>query len=64
MAPALIDRAAPMAPRFVEEAALSVLAHVMREQGPVREALVADRRRFEVLAAVVHRLPPAGGGGQ
>jgi len=51
-----------MAPRFFEEAALTVLAHVFRESGPIREALVYERRRFERLVQLIHRLPARGGG--
>ena len=61
MAPALGERATPMAPRFFEEAALTVLAHVFRESGPIREQLVGERRRFEGLVHVIHRLPERGG---
>ena len=63
MAPALGERATPMAPRFFEEAALTVLAHVFRESGPIREALVYERRRFERLVQLIHRLPARGGEG-
>ena len=51
-----------MAPRFFEEAALTVLAHVFRDSGPIREALVYERRRFERLVQLIHRLPARGGG--
>ncbi len=63
MAPALVERATPMAPRFFEEAALTVLAHVFRESGPIREQLLFERHRFERLVHVIHRLPGRGGGG-
>lgn len=52
----------PLAPRFFEEAALTVLAHVFRESGPVREQLVYEKRRFERLVQLIHRLPERGGG--
>ena len=61
MAPALGPREHQMAPRFFEEAALTVLAHVFRESGPLREALLYERRRFERLAHIIHRLPERGG---
>jgi len=63
MAPALGPREYQMAPRFFEEAALTVLAHVFRDAGPIREALVYERRRFERLVQLVHRLPARRGGG-
>ena len=63
MAPAIGRREYPLSSRFFEEAALTVLAHVFRDSGPIREALVADRRRFERLAYIVHRLPARGGEG-
>ena len=44
-------------------AALTVLAHVFRESGPIREQLVYERRRFERLVQLIHRLPERGGGG-
>ena len=62
MAPALGEREHQMAPRFFEEAALTVLAHVFRDAGPIREALVFERRRFERLVQLIHRLPARGGG--
>ena len=34
-----------------------MLAHVFRESGPIREALVYERRRFERLVQLIHRLP-------
>jgi hypothetical protein len=61
MAPALGERVTPLAPRFFEEAALTVLAHVFRDSGPIREALVFERRRFERLVQLIHRLPARGG---
>ena len=62
MAPAL-GRAAPAASRYLEEAALTVLAHVFRDAGLTREALVFERLRFERLVHLIHRLPARGGGG-
>lgn len=61
MAPALGERATPLPDRFFEEAALTVLAHVFRDAGPIREALVFERRRFERLVQLIHRLPARGG---
>ena len=63
MAPALGERATPPPDRFFEEAALTVLAHVFRDSGPIREALVFERRRFERLVQLIHRLPARGGDG-
>ena len=62
MAPALGERVTQMAPRLFEEAALTVLAHVFGESGPIREQLVFERRRFERLVQLIHRLPERGGG--
>jgi hypothetical protein len=62
MAPALGERATPLPDRFFEEAALTVLAHVFRDSGPIREALVFERRRFERLVQLIHRLPERGRG--
>jgi hypothetical protein len=62
MAPALGERATPLPDRFFEEAALTVLAHVFRDSGPIREALVFERRRFERLVQLIHRLPERAGG--
>jgi hypothetical protein len=61
IAPALGERATPMSPRILEEAALSVLAHIVGQSGPIREQLVGERRRFERLVHVIHRLPERGG---
>jgi len=63
MAPALGERSASLAPRFFEEAALTVIAHVFGDAGPIREALLYERRRFERLVQLIHRLPEGGGGG-
>jgi hypothetical protein len=60
MAPAL-GRVVPVAPRYLEEAALTVLAHVFRDAGLTREALVFERHRFERLVLLIHRLPTRGG---
>jgi len=62
MAPAL-GRVAPAAPRYLEEAALTVLAHVFRDAGLTREAIVFERHRFERLVQLIHRLPARGGDG-
>src|SRR6185437_5899143 len=57
MAPALGERVTPLPDRFFEEAALTVLAHVIRDAGPIREQLVYERRRPERLVQLIHRLP-------
>jgi hypothetical protein len=63
VAPFIGERASDLPPRYVEEAALTVLAAVFRQSGPIREQLVAERRRFERLTQHIHRLPerPRGG---
>lgn len=61
MAPALGLRATPMSPRFFEDAALTVLAHVLRDAGPIHEVLALERRRFDQLVYTIHRLPARGG---
>ena len=63
VAPCIGERATPLPDRFFEEAALTVIAHVFRDAGPIREALVYERRRFERLVQLIHRLPARGGGG-
>jgi hypothetical protein len=63
MAPAVGERATPLPDRFFEEAALTVLAHVFRDSGPIREALIFEGRRFERLVQLIHRLPARGGDG-
>ena len=61
MAPALGERATPTSPRILEEAAMAVLVHVVRESGPIREQLLFERRRFERLVHIIHCLPSRGG---
>jgi hypothetical protein len=61
MAPALGERVTPMSPRIIEVAAMTVLAHVVRESGPIREQLLFERRRFERLVHIIHCLPERGG---
>jgi hypothetical protein len=63
MAPALNGWGTPTTPRLVEEAALTVLAHVVGQSGPTREQLMVERQRFERLVYAIHRLPERGGGG-
>ena len=59
MAPAFGERAVPVSPRVLEEAALSVFAHVVAHSGPIREQLTSERRHFARLVDQVHRLPSA-----
>jgi hypothetical protein len=63
VAPFIGERVGSFPPRHVEEAAISVLAAVFQQSGPIREQLLFERRRFERLANLVHRLPERGGGG-
>ena len=62
IAPALGERARPLSTPILEEAALSVFAHIVGGERLTREGLVADQRRFERLVYLVHRLPEQGGG--
>jgi hypothetical protein len=55
------ERLTPMSPRILEEAAITVLAHVVRESGPIREQLLFEQRRFERLVHIIHCLPNRGG---
>ena len=48
--------------RYVEEAALTVLAAVYGHAGPLREQLTGERARFERLAGLVYRAPERRGG--
>jgi hypothetical protein len=63
MAPFIADRAAETPPRILEDAALTVLSVVFARSGPFREQLLLDRRRFDQLIGLVHRLPAASRGG-
>jgi len=40
---------------------MTVLVHVVRESGPIREQLLFERRRFERLVHIIHCLPERGG---
>ena len=57
VAPYLGQRAGTLPARYVEEAALTVLAAVYQQAGPLREQLQAERPRFERLITLVHRAP-------
>jgi hypothetical protein len=43
--------------RHVEDAAITVLAAVAGQSGPLREQLVSERPRFERLVHAVHHTP-------
>ena len=63
VAPFIGERAGTFAPRYVEDAAITVLAAVFQQSGPIREQLLFERRRFERLRNLVHRCPEWRGGG-
>ena len=63
IAPFVGERAGTFPPRHVEEAAVTVLAAVFQQSGPIREQLLFERRRFERLANLVYRCPERRGGG-
>ncbi|MHB8958338.1 MAG: hypothetical protein ACYDAN_01770 [Candidatus Limnocylindrales bacterium] len=59
-----LARAGTHPSRYVEEAALTVLAAVYQRSGPLREQLLAERPRFERLASLVYRAPERREGGR
>ena len=63
VAPFIGERVGTFAIRHVEDAAITVLASVFRQSGPLREQLVFERHRFERLVVAVHRCPDRRGGG-
>ncbi len=63
VAPFIGERAGSFPLRYVEDAAITVLAAVFEQSGPIREQLLFERRRFERLANLVHRCPERQGGG-
>ena len=63
VAPFIGERAGTFPPRYVEDAAITVLAAVFQQSGPIREQLLFERRRFERLANLVYRCPERWGGG-
>ena len=63
VAPFLGQRVGSFPIRHVEDAAISVLAAVFQQNGPLREQLVFERPRFERLVHAVHRCPERRGGG-
>lgn len=60
--PFLEERGGPPSAHRLEAAALTVLAAVYREGGPLREELLAERARFERLVRLVHRAGHRRGG--
>ena len=63
VAPAVMERDLPTVQRDVEEAALTLLGHVFRDAGPIREQLLYAQGRFHTLVQHIHRLPRRQGGG-
>ena len=63
VAPYLGPRAGTLPAHYVEEAALTILAAVYQQGGPLREQLQAERLRFEQVVHLVHRAPERRGGG-
>jgi len=63
VAPFIGARVGSLPIRHVEDAAITVLAAVFQQNGPLREQLVFERRRFERLVHAVHRCPERRGGG-
>ncbi len=62
-APFLGQRVGSFPIRHVEDAAITVLAAVFQQNGPLREQLVFERPGFERLVHAVHRCPERRGGG-
>jgi hypothetical protein len=62
VAPFIGERAGTLPIRYVEDAAITVLAAVFQQGGPLREQLVTERHRFERLVHAVHRCPDRRGG--
>lgn len=60
--PYLGARAGTIPARYVEEAALTILASVLLQAGPLREQLVGERGGFERLVNFVYRAPERRGG--
>jgi hypothetical protein len=62
VAPFIGERVGRLPIRHVEDAAITVLAAVYQQSGPLREQLLTERPRFERLVHTVHRCPDRGGG--
>lgn len=63
VAPFIGERVGTLPIRHVEDAAITVLAAVFAQSGPLREQLVFERHRFERLVQAVHRCSERRGGG-
>ena len=63
VAPFLGERVGSLPARHVEDAAITVLAAVYQQSGPLREQLVFERPRFERLVQAIHRCRERPGGG-
>ena len=63
VAPFIGERVGSFPIRHVEDAAITVLASVFQQSGPLREQLLFERPRFEGLVVAVHRCPDRRGGG-
>jgi len=63
VAPFIGERVGTFPIRHVEDAAITVLAAVFQQNGPLREQLVFERHRFERLVHAVDRCPERRGGG-
>lgn len=63
VAPVLRERSDPYRNRLIEEAALTVLGAVVQRTAVTREQLVFERRRFNGVVSLIHRLPAKGEGG-
>ena len=62
VAPFIGGRVGNLPIRHVEDAAITVLAAVYSQSGPLREQLVTERARFERLVYAVHSAPARRGG--
>ena len=63
VAPHLGERSDHYRDHLVEAAALTVLGAVVQRTAVSREELVLERRRFNGLVSLIHRLPASDGGG-
>jgi hypothetical protein len=63
VAPFIGERVGSFPIRHVEDAAITVLAAVFAQSGPLREQLIFERHRFERLVQAIHRCPERRGGG-
>lgn len=63
VAPHLAERSDRYREHLIEAAALTVLGAVVQRSAVTREELVLERRRFNGLVSLIHRLPVSDGGG-